>query len=235
MKLNATNKILTICFATILFSVPVFAQQSASHRAPASAPQIPQMPEPQPPSPLTKANSPRPEPAERAILDLFNKYAVVGMSVDHGQKDLDDFILDLVRNPEFPNKVQDIAVECGNSLYQPIIDRFIAGEDVPLTEIHHAYGDTTNPQCGLIGFYGEFFQLVRQINKHLPSEKKLRVLAGDPPVDWSKIKSFDDWRSQHFGDRDQTIASVMEKEVLSKHRKALMLFGTFHLFHGAVL
>lgn len=24
----------------------------------------------------------------------------------------------------------------------------------------------------------------------------------------------------------------MEKEVLSKHRKALMLFGTFHLFHG---
>jgi hypothetical protein len=25
----------------------------------------------------------------------------------------------------------------------------------------------------------------------------------------------------------------MEKEVLSKHRKALMLFGTFHLMHGA--
>ena len=32
--------------------------------------------------------------------------------------------------------------------------------------------------------------------------------------------------------RDTTIASVMEKEVLSKHRKALMLFGMFHLFHG---
>ena len=26
---------------------------------------------------------------------------------------------------------------------------------------------------------------------------------------------------------------MMEKEVLSKHRKALMLFGIFHLFHGA--
>jgi len=32
-------------------------------------------------------------------------------------------------------------------------------------------------------------------------------------------------------DRDANIALVMEKEVLSKHRKALMLFGTFHLFH----
>jgi hypothetical protein len=28
------------------------------------------------------------------------------------------------------------------------------------------------------------------------------------------------------------MVSVMEKEVLSKHRKALMLFGTFHLMHG---
>ena len=32
-------------------------------------------------------------------------------------------------------------------------------------------------------------------------------------------------------DRESSIASVMEKEVLSKHRKALMLFGTFHLMH----
>jgi hypothetical protein len=33
-------------------------------------------------------------------------------------------------------------------------------------------------------------------------------------------------------DRDDNVASVMEREVLSKHRKALMLFGTMHLFHS---
>jgi hypothetical protein len=32
--------------------------------------------------------------------------------------------------------------------------------------------------------------------------------------------------------RDEGIATVMEKEVLSKHRKALMLFGTMHLMHN---
>ena len=32
--------------------------------------------------------------------------------------------------------------------------------------------------------------------------------------------------------RDVSITSVMEKEVLSKHRKALMLFGTMHLMHA---
>ena len=33
--------------------------------------------------------------------------------------------------------------------------------------------------------------------------------------------------------RDTSIASVIEKEVLAKHRKALMLMGTLHLLHGA--
>jgi len=33
-------------------------------------------------------------------------------------------------------------------------------------------------------------------------------------------------------DRDANIASVMENEVLAKQRKALMLFGTMHLFHS---
>lgn len=32
--------------------------------------------------------------------------------------------------------------------------------------------------------------------------------------------------------RDPSITSVMEKEVLSKHRKALVLFGTVHLMHA---
>lgn len=52
------------------------------------------------------------------------------MGAAHGNKDLDDFILHLVRNPTFPSKVNDILVECGNSLYQPILDRYLVGEDV---------------------------------------------------------------------------------------------------------
>ena len=56
------------------------------------------------------------------------------MPEDHGLKDLDDLIFALIRNPVFPEKVNDVVVECGNSLYQPILDRYIAGEDVPLAE-----------------------------------------------------------------------------------------------------
>jgi hypothetical protein len=174
---------------------------------------------------------PTPEPAVRAILAAFDRYEVIAMPVAHGQKDLDDFILSLIRDPRFSRKVDDIAVECGNSLYQPILDRYTAGEDVPIKDVQKVWRNTTQPACGVNGFYEVFFPLVRAINRKLRAGKHLRVLAGDPPIDWDQVKTFQD--VMKFGNRDASIASVMEKEVLAKHRKALMLFGTFHLFHTA--
>src|SRR5580704_4062448 len=131
----------------------------------------------------TGAN-PIPEPAIPAILAAFDKYEVVGIDAAHGMKDVDDFILTLIRNPAFSEKVNDIAVECGNSLYQPILDRYIAGEDVPFTEARKAWCNTTQHMCGTSGFFEQFFPLVRAINQKLPAGNRLRVLAGDPPIDW---------------------------------------------------
>ncbi len=178
----------------------------------------------------TKGADPIPQPATAAIFAAFDRYEVVAMPEAHGMKDVDDFILALIRDPRFPEKVNDIAVECGNSLYQSVLDRYTAGEDVPFTEVRKVWRNTTQPMCGYSGFFEQLFPLVRAINQRLPTGKGLRVLAGDPPRDWDKIKTSEE--AANSADRDATIASVMEKEVLSKHRKALMLFGTFHLMHG---
>lgn len=93
-------------------------------------------------------SDPSPEPAVPAILAAFDKYEVVGMPEAHGFKDQDDFILSLIRNPGFPKKVNDIAVECGNSLYQPVLDLYIAGEDATFTEVRKVWRNTTQAMCG---------------------------------------------------------------------------------------
>jgi uncharacterized iron-regulated protein len=173
---------------------------------------------------------PTPEAAVPAILAAFDRYEVVGMPEGHGMEDEDHFILSLIRNPSFSEKVNDIEVECGNSLYQPMLDRYIAGEDVPFAEVRRVWRNTTQTSCGTWAFFEQFFPLVRAINQMVRPERRLRVLAGDPPIDWDQVKGPDD--VDKFGNRDATIASVLEKEVLSKHRKALILFGTFHLMHG---
>ncbi|MGA7316608.1 MAG: hypothetical protein WBX22_21870 [Silvibacterium sp.] len=181
--------------------------------------------------PVNDTQETTPEPAIPAILKAFETFEVVAMPAAHGEKDIDDFILSLIRDPRFSATVNDIVVECGNVRYQSILDQYIAGENVPFTEVQHVWRDTTVQQmCGASGFYEQLYPLVRSLNQHLPATSRLRIVAADPPIDWSKIRSYEDLTP--FFDRDGSIASVMEREVLSRHRKALMLFGIFHLLHG---
>lgn len=209
-KVQLAVRIRYVCWFVMLMFLPLIATIST-----AQAPR--------------KEADPVPEPAISAILAAFDKYEVVAMPQDHGMQDLDDLIFSLIRNPAFSEKVNDIVFESGNSLYQPILDRYIAGEDVPFTEVQKLWRKMGQPAAGASAFVEQFYPLVRALNQKLPSERRLRVLAGDPPVDWDQIKSMEDVMRVH---RDEGISSVMEKEVFSKHRKALMLFGTFHIMHG---
>jgi hypothetical protein len=169
--------------------------------------------------------------AEQATLALFGEHEVVGLGIlSYANQDFNAFILGLIRNPAFADRINDIAIECGNSLYQPVLDRYIAGEEVTLAEVQPVWRNTTQPWCGVAGFFDELVPLVRRVNQSLPPDKRLRVLAGDPPVDWSRVKIEKDLRN--FEDRDASIASVMEHEVLARHRKALMIFGVRHLMHA---
>jgi hypothetical protein len=213
LEFQLAHRARRLCCVFILFFMALIPAMSGAQSDPAA----------------TEAN-PVPEGAIAAILAAFDKYEVVGLPQGHGMQDLDDFILSLIRNPAFSEKVNDIEFECGNSLYQPTLDRYIAGEDVPFTEVQKLWRKMGQPACGASAFVEEFVPLVRALNQKLPPGRRLRVLAGDPPVDWDQIKSSEDIiRLVH---RDTSIASVIEKEVLSRHRKALMLFGTFHLMHG---
>ena len=83
------------------------------------------------------------KPAISAVLNAFAKYEVVGIEAGHDQKDIKDFILSLVREPSFPNTVNDIAVECGNSLYQPVLDRYITGKQVSYSKVQKVWRNTT--------------------------------------------------------------------------------------------
>lgn len=187
-----------------------------------------------PVDPLTKpagASGPQPEPAIPAILSLFETYQVVGMDAAHRMKDVDDFILALIRTPGFADAVNEIVVECGNALHQPILDRYIAGEDVPFQQARQAWRNATGMMCSVSAFYEQLFPLVRRINQRLPPTKRLRVIAADVPIDWNAMKNQADMMPL-MQRREEHIVDVMEKEVFAKRRKALMLFGIGHLVHG---
>jgi hypothetical protein len=172
-----------------------------------------------------------PGDARAAILAAFDRYPLVGgMSPAHGVKETDDFLISLIGHPRLPDTIRDIAVEGGNSLYQPILDRYIAGEDVPLPDVQKVWRNTTQPNVGFATFYEQLYPLVRRINARLTPQRRMRVVACDPPVDWSAVTGPQDLAP--YQDRDACIAATIEREVLAKRRKALLLFGSDHLRHG---
>ncbi len=179
----------------------------------------------------SRADDASPGAARRALLAAYADHHVVAIGVlSYANRDLDDFILDLLRDTAFPERVSDVVVECGNSLYQPVLDRYVRGDSVPLAEVRQVWRNPTQPFCGVTTFYETLFPLVRRINQALAPDRRLRVLAADPPVDWQTVRTSADL--VRFRDRDANIAAVVEREVLAKHRTALMIFGARHLLHG---
>src|SRR6185503_11122203 len=135
-------------------------------------------------------SGPQPLPAMKAIIAIFERFPLVGIADLHGLQQNHDFIANLVRDPDFPNKVNDIVVEFGNAKYQDVIDRYTNGDDVPIAELRQVWRNTigagNNPSTDA-PIYPRFFATVREVNRKLPPPRRLRVLLGDPPIDWSKI------------------------------------------------
>lgn len=95
------------------------------------------------------------------------------------------FRMALIHNPQFAGLVNDIVVEAGNSLYQDVMDKFVAGEDVPYDSLRRVWQDTTQPgDVSDKPIYEEFYRAVRALNSGLPRERRLRVLLGDRWLAW---------------------------------------------------
>jgi hypothetical protein len=146
----------------------------------------------------------------------------------HGNEQGHAFRLSLIRDPRFPAAVNDIVVESGNALYQEVMDRFVRGADVPDDVLRRAWRDTTQPHdVWDRPIYEEFFRAVRAVNASLPRERQLRVLLGDPPIDWDGRPTPQE-RGKWLFQRDSYPAELVQREVIAKGRRALMIYGDMH-------
>jgi len=177
----------------------------------------------------------QPMNAVDGILAAFDRYPLVAIGETHGLKELGDFYQALVRAPGFAEKADAIVVEFGNAFYQDVIDRYVAGEDVPHEQLSHVWRDVVGAGFGALDapMYEGFFTAVREVNQTLPEAQRLRVFLGDPPLDWSTVSSAADIDSA-MQQRDSHFASVVENQVLKPGLKALIIIGGAHLSRGPV-
>lgn len=163
------------------------------------------------------------------MLKAFGGVNLVGLGERHWAKEDSRFRLALVRNPVFPHTVNDIVVEFANPLYQSVLDHFVAGAPVAAGEVQNAWRNTTQPGAFDSLIYEQFLNAVREVNARLPPQRRVRVLAADYPIDWCAISTPADLDGPVRG-RDRSAASIIERQVLDRNRKALVIFGSAHLY-----
>ncbi len=185
-----------------------------------------------------RAQAPGPRPAVPiepigAILDAFRSHPVVALGDNHAIEQGHAFRLSLIRDARFAATVNDIVVEFGNARYQDVMDRFVRGEEVPPDSLRRAWQNATQPDTLWdVPIYEEFFRAVRAVNASLPRERRLRVLLGDPPIDWDSVHTAADYGSW---DRDGHPADLIRREVLVRGRRALLIYGDLHFVRRSPL
>lgn len=162
-----------------------------------------------------------------AIVEAFRTHNVVTLTDPHGNVQVQTFLLSLVRDSRFPDAANDIVIETASARYQDAIDRFVRGEDVDPSALRRAWEDHT--VANSLGVQAEeLIRAVRVVNASLTEPRRLRVVAGDPPIDWDNIVSRRD-HAKWIELRDSYPADLIRRLVLDRGRRALVVYGQGHL------
>jgi hypothetical protein len=172
----------------------------------------------------------------QGIFEALKRCPLIAVGERHMLQEMHDFLTALLFHPELPGKINDIVVEFGNAQYQDVADRFILrNEPVANADLAQIWRHTVGG--GVLWdapVYAQFFRNVRAVNWMQPPERRIRVLLGDPPFDHRKVRSAADKKYVFSvsSQRDPHYAGVVEKEVLSKGRRAILIAGGGHLLRG---
>jgi Haem-binding uptake, Tiki superfamily, ChaN len=174
---------------------------------------------------------PKPQDATTAMIQAFSTQDVVMLGEWHGDKQEHEWLRTLVSTSEFADRVDDIVMEFGNSLYQKSVDRYVRGEDVPLQQVEKAWRNTVGAIGAPSPVYALLYQAVRETNLKRRGKHQMRIVCGDPYIDWEKVKNREDY-GPYVGNRDQWYTQVVKNEVLAKKHHALLIAGSSHFLRS---
>ena len=195
----------------------------------------------QAPAPTSPSTQPRDGgvPAADAVVEAFASHQVVAIGEWHRWAAEHEFLRALVGDPRLTGVLGVVAVEFGSARHQRTIDRYVAGRAVSEAELALVWTDTTQ-QSGVwdAPVYRQFFDSIRELNQEREDSERIRVLLGDPPIDWDEITAttgcddsipscLDYWIFR----RDEHFASVVLASVDSG-RRVLVIAGTGHVLRN---
>jgi hypothetical protein len=171
---------------------------------------------------------PEPFPAVDGVVDALADYPVVALGESHNLAEAGNVYNELARSDLIARAADAFVVEFGNARFQGIADRYTSGRHVRPSRLKMIWQDTTQVGAWDAPMYRRFFAAVRAGNAGRKPARQMRVLLGDPPINWSTVSSEEDVR-QYLRRREPFMAKVIERQVLAKGERAIVIAGLAHV------
>ncbi len=153
----------------------------------------------------------------------------------HATAEPHEFLRGLLGNDSILKAVDVIIVEFASATHQAVLDAYIRGEDVPFASLSRVWRDTGQSphEPWNSPLYEQLLAVIREGNSSLAAEDKVRVIAGDPAIDWANIKSREDYGAARIH-RDPYVAELAMEQAFELDQRVLILFGGLHLPRAAM-
>lgn len=169
--------------------------------------------------------------AEDYIIQAFKKCNIIGLGEGrHHLENSHQFFKKMFDNKIIQETINIVIVEFANTNYQDILDRYIFGEEVPINELRKVWRESTQSieRFGEATIYFELLKKIRTLNLSLSKNNKIRVLGGDPPIDWKTVRSLKDYNKSN-SQRDIYPAELAIEYGVNRSMKVLVIYAEYHI------
>jgi hypothetical protein len=162
----------------------------------------------------------------------FDQYQFVFIGSTHGDLKIEQFLACLVTRPAFRERVTDVVTEWASSGQQRLIDRYVLGlEEISMDDLAPIWFDTDAPTMWTtLPQVRETLKALHDMNKTLPAAKRIRLVGGNDPTDWSKIKVTEDLAPYPFKTNFMPHL-IIEHLAKTPGNRTLVVYGDAHIHY----
>ena len=179
-----------------------------------------------------RCSTPAAAKAADALAKQFDDHQFVFIGSTHGDLKIEQFLTCLITRPAFRERVTDIVTEWASSGQQRLTDRYILNlEEISMDDLAPIWFDTDAPTMWTtLPQVRESLKALHDVNKTLPAAKRIRLVGGNDPTDWSKIKVTEDLAPYPFKTNFMEHL-VIEHLAKSPRNRTLVVYGDGHIHY----
>ena len=170
--------------------------------------------------------------AADALAANFDSHQFILIGSTHGDAKIEEFLRCLISRPAFTQRATDIVVEwaSANPSNQRLLDRYVLNlEQIRSEELTPIWFDTDYPTMwATLPQVRQTLDALREVNKSLPVAKRIRLIGGNDPTDWSKVKVTEDLAPYPYKTNFMQHL-LIEHLAKTPGNKTLIVYGDAHI------